>query len=141
MESLKRIILLHFCILFANFCHGKIGDSVEDLKKLYGVPIDEKYKGMDAQLIFEHGFYKYMCDIRDNKTEFIHIEKKDNSEIGPSELRSLLNENLEPSLQWEPENCGWFVLFKNQDGSKMAAFFQPMTTLKILPRRGNKKKA
>jgi len=139
MESLKRIILLHFCILFANFCHGKIGDSVEDLKKLYGVPVDEKIKGKDAQLTFEQGFYKYMFDVRDNKTEIIIIEKKDNSEIGPSELRSLLNENLEPSLQWEPENCGWFVLFKNQDGSKMAAFFQPMTTLKIFTKEREQK--
>ena len=126
---------------FPNTLHGKIGDSVEDLKKIYGVPADEQIKGHDAQLTFEQGFYKYMFDVRDNKTEFIIIEKKDKTEIGPSELRSLLNENLEPSIKWEPENCGWFVLFKSQDGSKIAAFFEPMTTLKIFTKERETKES
>lgn len=137
-----RSFLIFIALFFYLHCvtFAKLGESAEQLKTRYGKPTEETVQGKDAQLIFEQGFYRYMCEIRNNKTEFINIEKKDKTEIGPSELRSLLNDNLEPSLQWEPENCGWFVLFKNQDGSKMAAFFQPMTILKIFTEEREKKK-
>jgi len=134
---------MSFIIFFAYLpcvAIAKLGESAEQLKTRYGKPTTENVKGNNAQLIFEKDGYKIMCEVLNDKTDFMNVLRIDGKVLENTEVFKFVDENIDATAKWEPENCGQFLLYKSSDGSRLAAFFQPRTILKIFTRERDQAK-
>jgi len=110
--KLAAALLLFFTSVTPG--HARLGDSLKDLKRKYGEPIDAESGSEAGADRYSFRWYNYLVTVtvRDGSSVSEEFARADRKEFSLSEVQQLLMESSEPGLAWtQTDGSTW----KQQD--------------------------
>ena len=102
---MKTVLGLALFMLFAAPSQARLGESIADLKRRYGQPLD--VEGTKAARINHYRFqwysYNVTVTVREGLSVSEEFTRRDRQDFSLAEVQGLLVESSEPGIRWVVE--------------------------------------